>query len=59
VEYHGGQIWVDGEARESGAVVRWTLPMLGSSPAADRGAPELAGAGAGAGADLGPAGVPS
>ncbi|WP_246074990.1 sensor histidine kinase [Nonomuraea terrae] len=29
VEYHGGQLWLDGEAESRGATFRWTLPAAG------------------------------
>ncbi|MFI6736763.1 ATP-binding protein [Nonomuraea sp. NPDC050451] len=29
VEYHGGQLWLDGEAEGQGATFRWTLPAAG------------------------------
>ncbi|NUR87160.1 MAG: HAMP domain-containing protein [Nonomuraea sp.] len=29
VEYHGGQLWLDGEAGGPGATFRWTLPAAG------------------------------
>ncbi|MBB5774709.1 sensor histidine kinase [Nonomuraea jabiensis] len=29
VEYHGGQLWLDGEAEGQGATFRWTLPASG------------------------------
>lgn len=30
VEYHGGQLWLDGEADGLGATFRWTLPAAGA-----------------------------
>jgi signal transduction histidine kinase len=41
VEHHGGRIWVD-LAREGGATIRWTLPVLDPSLAAPQGAPATA-----------------
>ncbi|MFI7618002.1 ATP-binding protein [Nonomuraea terrae] len=29
VEYHGGQLWLDGETESRGATFRWTLPAAG------------------------------
>ncbi|NUO99534.1 MAG: HAMP domain-containing protein [Nonomuraea sp.] len=29
VEYHGGQLWLDGSAGDRGATFRWTLPAAG------------------------------
>ncbi|MEU6780612.1 ATP-binding protein [Nonomuraea angiospora] len=29
VEYHGGQLWLDGDAEGQGATFRWTLPAAG------------------------------
>ncbi|MEU6717808.1 ATP-binding protein [Nonomuraea sp. NPDC046802] len=29
VEYHGGQLWLDGDAEGPGATFRWTLPAAG------------------------------
>ncbi|MEV4106834.1 ATP-binding protein [Nonomuraea sp. NPDC049695] len=29
VEYHGGQLWLDGSAESQGATFRWTLPAAG------------------------------
>ncbi|MGW0804286.1 sensor histidine kinase [Nonomuraea sp. NPDC002799] len=29
VEYHGGQLWLDGDAEGPGATFRWTLPATG------------------------------
>ncbi|MEV0229946.1 ATP-binding protein [Nonomuraea sp. NPDC050786] len=29
VEYHGGQLWLDGTAESQGATFRWTLPAAG------------------------------
>jgi light-regulated signal transduction histidine kinase (bacteriophytochrome) len=29
VEYHGGQLWLDGETEGRGATFRWTLPAAG------------------------------
>ncbi|MEW1837787.1 ATP-binding protein [Nonomuraea angiospora] len=33
VEYHGGQLWLDGDAEGRGATFRWTLPAAGDDDA--------------------------